>query len=91
MISVEAKTKQLRVARACMLTGAAWALLLVAANFGWNWLGAEGHQRISSWLDVAGPDLSRFFLLAVVLEKVASKCLRFAALFFWIRSRDAAS
>jgi hypothetical protein len=77
----------LRKAKAFLITGLAWACLVVLSWLGWRLAGDAGREAIASAAGLSAARLTPYVLAALVAEKLAAKALLFASLYHWLKGR----
>ncbi len=74
-------------ARAFLAAGLVWAGVVVVAWLFWWQIGDSGREGIANTVGLTSAQLSPYVVTALVVEKIATKGLLIAALFYWVKSR----
>jgi hypothetical protein len=75
-------------ARALLLTGLAWAVVVLLSWLSWWLLGEGGREALARTVGLSAGELTPYVLASLVAEKVAAKGLLFAALYHWLRDHE---
>ena len=74
-------------ARAFLLTGLAWASVVVLSWLIWWLIGDGGREALARTVGLSAAQLAPYVVAALIVEKLAAKALLFAALYHGLKGR----
>ena len=73
--------RELRVAKAFLVTGLVWAAVVMLGWLFWWLVGPGGREQLSQTMALSAAQMSHYMVIFLGVEKLAAKGLLFAALY----------
>jgi len=82
-LSEEAR-RELGLAQAFLVTGLAWAVLIMVSWLFWWLIGPDGREALSQTVGISAVQVAPYLVIFLGVEKIAAKSLLLAAVYHWI-------